>query len=110
MVSVMPSAGRSFYMNYKDGSQKWEDFVMNDLLSYMRKNFNVAQGRQGTLIFGGSMGGVGALRMAVKHPEGFQAVAALGHAIQPVLSHCEIKLLNKTRPNPDCINKQFFAD
>src|SRR5262249_24793595 len=34
MVSVMPSAGRSFYMNFRDGSQKWEDFVMNDLLLY----------------------------------------------------------------------------
>src|SRR5215469_2033077 len=32
MVSVMPSAGRAFYMNFKDGSQKWEDFVMKDLL------------------------------------------------------------------------------
>jgi ABC-type antimicrobial peptide transport system permease subunit len=41
MVSVMPSAGRSFYMNFRDGSQKWEDLVLDDLLSYMRKNFNV---------------------------------------------------------------------
>jgi len=110
MVSVMPSAGRSFYMNFKDGSQKWEDFVMNDLLSYMRKNFNVAQGRQGTLIFGGSMGGVGALRMAVKHPEVFQAVAALEPAIEPVLSYDEITLRNKGGPNRDVINKQFFGD
>ncbi|HKD24606.1 MAG TPA: hypothetical protein VKC66_01635 [Xanthobacteraceae bacterium] len=30
MVSVMPSAGRAFYMNFRDGSQKWEDFVMKD--------------------------------------------------------------------------------
>ena len=31
MVSVMPSAGRAFYLNFRDGSQKWEDFVMKDL-------------------------------------------------------------------------------
>jgi S-formylglutathione hydrolase len=43
MVSVMPSAGRAFYMNFRDGSQKWEDFVMKDLLPYMRKNFNVVR-------------------------------------------------------------------
>jgi S-formylglutathione hydrolase len=78
MVSVMPSAGRSFYMNFRDGSQKWEDFVLNDLLSFMRKNFNVVQGRQGTFITGISMGGVGSLRMAVKRPEAFQAVAQPG--------------------------------
>jgi enterochelin esterase-like enzyme len=41
MVSVMPSAGRSFYMNFRDGSEKWEDLVMKDLLPYMRKNFNI---------------------------------------------------------------------
>src|SRR5262245_11309061 len=31
IVSVMPSAGRAFYMNFRDGSQRWEDFVMEDL-------------------------------------------------------------------------------
>jgi S-formylglutathione hydrolase len=57
MMSVMPSAGRSFYLNFRDGSQKWEDFVMKDLLLYMRKTFNVVQGREGTFITGISMGG-----------------------------------------------------
>jgi hypothetical protein len=44
MVSVcrLPA---SFYMNFRDGSQKWEDFVMKDLLPHMRKNFNCVQGR-----------------------------------------------------------------
>src|SRR5215470_8895803 len=59
MVSVMPSAGRAFYMNFRDGSQKWEDFVMKDLLPYMRKNFKVVQGREGTFITDISMGGMG---------------------------------------------------
>src|SRR5258708_17738427 len=71
MVSVMPSAGRSFYTNFRDGSQKWEDFMMKDLLPYMRKNFNVVQGRQGTFITGISMGGMGSLRMSVEDPEVF---------------------------------------
>ena len=35
-VSVMPSAGRSFYMDYRDGSQKWETFVVADLLAKAR--------------------------------------------------------------------------
>ena len=83
MVSVMPSAGRAFYMNFKDGSQKWEDFVMKDLLPYMRKNFNVVQGREGTFISGVSMGGMGSLRMAVKYPEVFQAVASQEPGIEP---------------------------
>lgn len=109
MVSVMPAAPRSFYMNFKDGSQKWEDFVMNDLLSHMRKNFNIAQDRQGTLITGGSSGGLGALRMAVKHPEVFQAVAALEPAIEPVLSYDEITLRDKINQR-DAFAKQIYGD
>ena len=52
-VSVMPSAGRSFYMDYRDGSQKWETFVVTDLLAWMRANYNVPKTREGTLITGG---------------------------------------------------------
>src|SRR6266436_7322349 len=95
MVSVMPSAGRSFYMNFRDGSQKWEDFVMKELLPYMRKNFNVVQGREGTFITGISMGGMGSLRMAVKYPEVFQAVASQEPAIEPALAYDDITLRDK---------------
>jgi S-formylglutathione hydrolase len=108
MVSVMPSAGHSFYMNFRDGSQKWEDFVLKDLLSYMRKNFNVVQGRQGTCITGISMGGVGSLRMAVKHPEVFQAVASHEPGIEPALSYDEITLRDKFYW-PDALMKQLYG-
>ena len=109
VLSVMPSTGRSFYMNFKDGSQKWEDFVMKDLLPYMRKNFNVVQGREGTFITGRSMGGMGSLRMAVKYPEVFQAVAGQEPAIEPALAYDDITLRNKfTRP--DALIKQIYGD
>jgi S-formylglutathione hydrolase len=94
-VSVMPSAGRSLYMNYRDGSQKWEAFITDDLLPYMRKNFNVVQGRQGTFITGISMGGMGSLRIAFKHPELFQAVASQEPGIEPALAFDDIKLRDR---------------
>ena len=109
MVSVMPSTGRSFYMNFRDGSQKWEDFVMKDLLLYMRKNFNLAQGREGTFITGISMGGMGSLRMAVKYPEVFQAVASQEPGIEPVLAYDDIKLRDKFS-RPDALIKQIYGD
>src|SRR5258706_4281301 len=98
MVSVMPSAGRAYYMNVRDGSQKWEDFVMKDLLPYIRKNFNVVQGREGTFITGISMGGMGSLRMAVKYPEVFQAVASQEPAIQPPPAYDWITLRDQIGP------------
>src|SRR6516164_850009 len=117
MVSVMPSAGRWFYMNFRDGSQKWEDFVLNDLLSYMRKNFNVVQGRQGTFITGISMGGHGSLRIAVKHPAVFQAVASQEPGFMPpALSYDEITLRDKWNPIKEIeqiygapVDKEYWA-
>jgi S-formylglutathione hydrolase len=109
MVSVMPSTGRSFYMNFRDGSQKWEDFVMKDLLPYMRKNFNVVQGRQGTFITGISMGGQGSLRMAIKHPEVFQAVASQEPGVEPALAYDEVTLRHKFN-RPDTLIKQIYGD
>jgi S-formylglutathione hydrolase len=109
IVSVMPSAGRSFYMNFRDGSQKWEDFVIKDLMPYMRKNFNVVQGRQGTFVTGISMGGMGSPRMAVKYPEAFQAVASQEPGIEPVLAYDDIKLRDKLY-RPDTLIKQIYGD
>src|SRR5215467_14226414 len=108
MVSVMPSAGRWFYINFRDGSQKWEDFVMKDLLPYMRKNFNVVQGREGTFITGISMGGMGSLRMAVKYPEVFQAVASQEPQIEPALAYDDVTLRDKI--SPDALIKQIYGD
>jgi S-formylglutathione hydrolase len=118
MASVMPSAGRAFYMNFTDGSQKWEDFVMKDLLPYMRRNFNVVQGREGTFITGISMGGIGSLRMAVKYPQVFQAVASQEAAIEPALAYDDSTLRDKIgRPdgNPGAFQdrillKQIYGD
>ena len=95
MVSVMPSAGRSFYMNYRDGSQKWETFITTELLSYMRTHYNVVKGREGTFITGISMGGMGSLRIAFKHPGLFQAVASQEPGIEPALSYDDIKLRDR---------------
>lgn len=94
-VSIMPSAGRSFYMNYRDGSQKWETFVVEDMLGWVRANYNVPKGREGTLITGISMGGMGSLRIAFKHPDKFQAVASMEPGIEPALAFKDVNLRDR---------------
>jgi S-formylglutathione hydrolase len=85
MVAVTPSAGRSFYMDYKNGSEKWETFLVTEFLDHLRARFKVTRERKGTLLFGISMGGMGALRIGFKYPEKFGAVAAMEPGIDPVL-------------------------
>ena len=36
MIVVTPSCERSFYMDYRDGSQKWETFIVTELLPEIR--------------------------------------------------------------------------
>lgn len=95
IVVVTPSAGRSFYMDYKDGSQKWESFIVGPFLEHLRKTYKVARERKGTMLFGISMGGLGGLRLGFKYPERFEAVAALEPGIDPALKWKDVKPRNR---------------
>tara|TARA_B110001454_G_scaffold219031_1_gene249415 strand:+ start:2491 stop:3498 length:1008 start_codon:yes stop_codon:yes gene_type:complete len=90
MVIAMPSARRSLYMDFKDGSQRWEQFILDDLIPNLRRKLNIADKAEGTCLAGISMGGLGALRIAFKHPHLFKAVAALEPAIEPALSWTDV--------------------
>lgn len=95
MVVVTPSAARSFYMDYKDGSQKWETFLVTEFLTHLRAQYKVTKERKGTLLFGISMGGLGALRFGFKYPETFGGLAALEPGIDPVLKWKDLSARNK---------------
>jgi len=86
LVIAMPGARRSLYMDYHDGSQRWESFILRDVLPFLRRSEHVAQSRERTYIGGVSMGGLGALRIAFKHPRMFAAVAALEPAVEATLT------------------------
>ena len=86
LVVAVPSARRSFYMDYRDGSQKWETWILRELLPRLREQYNLRQDPAGTFIGGYSMGGMGSLRIVFKHPDRFAAVAAIAPAIEPVFA------------------------
>ncbi|MBS1807787.1 MAG: esterase [Acidobacteria bacterium] len=107
MVVVTPSAARSFYMDYKDGSQKWETFIVTDFLEHLRGQFKVTKERKGTLLFGISMGGLGALRLGFKYPEKFAGLAALEPGIDPVLKWKDLSARYKFYRGPDLMETIF---
>lgn len=107
MVVVTPSAGRSFYMDYKDGSQKWETFLATGFLDHLRGQYKVSRERQGTLLFGISMGGQGALRMGFKYPEKFAGLAAMEPGIDPVLKWKDLQPRNKFWRGQDLMETIF---
>ena len=106
-VFATPSAARSFYMDYKDGSEKWESFIMGQFIGDLRKNYRVTSEAQGTLVFGISMGGMGALRMALKYPERFGGVAALEPGIDPALRWKDVPARNRFWRGDDLMQRIY---
>jgi S-formylglutathione hydrolase len=85
MVAVTPDCDRSFYMDYKDGSRRYETLLTGPFLEHLRNTYKLRPGRESTFLFGISMGGMGALRMGLKYPEKFGALVALEPGVDPVL-------------------------
>ena len=66
----------SFYSN-SGLFGNWEDFTAYDLVAYMDKNYRTLAKSESRGITGHSMGGYGALKIAMHHPEIFSSVYAL---------------------------------
>lgn len=59
----------SFYADRFDGSRKVETAIMKDLLPFIETNYRVKLGREHRAIMGFSMGGFGAMKLAMKYPD-----------------------------------------
>ncbi|GGM21946.1 alpha/beta hydrolase [Dactylosporangium sucinum] len=73
---VMPQVHRSFYTDEVWGRPYWT-FVAEELPHTARRLFRLSGRREDTFVAGLSMGGYGALKLALRHPERFAAAAAL---------------------------------
>ena len=80
---VIPEAGRGYYANdpRPSGQGAWENYIMRDVTGFMERAFQVRKGRQNRSIAGISMGGYGALRLALRHPNYFAKTAALSPSL-----------------------------
>jgi len=74
-IMVHPDGDASFYCNSADGSKKYEDLITGELIKYMENNYRAKKGRENRSIGGTSMGGFGALKVAMKHPDLYAATA-----------------------------------
>ena len=92
VIVVTPSVtARGFYMNFQDGSERWEDFIVTEFIDHLRNTLPITTDPKRTFLLGASMGGMGSLRMAFRYPERFGAVAALEPGIEPVLAWSQIR-------------------
>jgi S-formylglutathione hydrolase FrmB len=81
-IVVIPNGANrvhgSYYMDSTVGGG-WESYIAHDLVAYTDSHFRTIDDRRSRAIAGHSMGGFGALRMLLLHPD----IYSVGYAISP---------------------------
>jgi S-formylglutathione hydrolase len=80
MILVMPNAFTRYAGSFYSSSMAtgdWETFVSKELVAYIDKNYRTIAHARSRGLFGHSMGGYGAIRIGMRHPDVFSAVYAM---------------------------------
>ena len=77
LIVVMPDGGRGFYCDAVAGPA-YERHLLDDVIGFVDRTFHTIAERQGRMIGGLSMGGYGAVKLALKCPQLF--CSAVSHS------------------------------
>jgi len=83
MIIVIPNAYNAYKGSWYTNSivtGNWEDFITQELVEYIDTNYRTIPHNLSRGISGHSMGGYGAMKLAMKHPEIYSAVYSLSGA------------------------------
>jgi S-formylglutathione hydrolase FrmB len=82
LIIVMPDGYRSYYVNDpRPEGLAFEDHIVRDVVGFVDRTFPTRPSRAGRAIAGLSMGGYGAITLAMRHPEMFCAAASHSGAL-----------------------------
>jgi S-formylglutathione hydrolase FrmB len=82
LILVMPEGDESYYTNSVSRPQdRYEDYIVNDLIAEVEGRFPVSSDRANRAIIGVSMGGFGAVKLALTHPQLFAFAGGLSSAV-----------------------------
>ena len=80
LAVIMPAVNHSFYCNEVCGEKYW-DYVSDELPRTMHRFLRLSDKPEDTYVAGLSMGGYGAMRLALTYPESFAAAASFSGAV-----------------------------
>ncbi|WP_295940673.1 alpha/beta hydrolase family protein [uncultured Alistipes sp.] len=105
VVFVCPGVGNCWYLDSKVREKSlYETFMIRELLPAVEQRYPVSRDRAGRAITGLSMGGFGAMSLAIKHKELFGAVGSTsgGLDIRPFPGNWELpRLLGQQETAPE---------
>jgi S-formylglutathione hydrolase FrmB len=79
LIVVMPEGANSWYVNGANG-EAWETYLTGDLIAEVDATFRTIATRNGRMIAGLSMGGYGAIKAGLRHPELYALVGSFSGA------------------------------
>jgi len=82
-IVVLPAGGRTFYVNSADGHDRYEDFFIQEMVPEIDRRYRTWAAASERGISGVSMGGYGALHLAMRHPDVFGSASAHSAALLP---------------------------
>jgi len=82
-IVAIPYAANSFYTNVRGGGEPWEDVIVKEFIPMVESTYRVNATRAARGVSGISMGGYGALKIAMKRPELFGSVSSHSAALIP---------------------------
>lgn len=84
MIVVMPEGNDGWYTDSAAAaSDKYESYLIKELLPDVQKRFRTIESRYGRGIAGLSMGGYGALKFGLKYPATFAFAGSMSGALRP---------------------------
>jgi S-formylglutathione hydrolase FrmB len=96
LILVMPEGESSYYTNSVDRPEdRFEDYIVEDLIADVESKFPTDPSRRA--IVGISMGGFGAIKLAMKRPDLYRFVGALSPAIDVPSRPFSIKRISQYR-------------
>ncbi len=108
LVVAFPDGGTHFYSNWKGSGRlakaSYEDLIVRDIAAHLKRHFNVSHGPWA--VGGLSMGGYGAMKLGLKHPDMFASVWAHSSALDSRVRDIDYSLL----ADPDDLNLLPYAE
>jgi S-formylglutathione hydrolase FrmB len=84
MIVVAPDGDKGYWADSYDGRRRFERWVTDGLRRRIEADLPVAAERSARAVAGISMGGYGAAKLALKHPELYSAAGSLSGALTPL--------------------------
>jgi putative tributyrin esterase len=98
LVLIMPEGGSSYYTNAASRPEdRYEDYIVGDLISDVENRFPVARERRSRAIVGVSMGGFGAVKLGLRHPDLFVFAGGLSAAIDAPRRGFSLRRIEQSR-------------